>query len=126
MRQVRIEFILLQFGALSPATASELIGTIAEAAMKHEAEIEQLLGTVVLIHHGAHEEKMSIDRAAFVAELQTLLPADHRIVHGRAPGTYGDLGSDHKKFYGLTFLGSEYAMARLFELDPGTVEELMP
>lgn len=124
MRQIQLEFLLLQFRAPSPTGASHLLALITEVAADFGAEVEQLLGTLILIHNGAQGAQSKFDREALVKRFQDELPGDLRIIHGHAPGTCGNLGGDGRLFYGATFLGSDYAIARIFELPPGSVENL--
>ncbi len=126
MRQIQLEFILIQLRAAAPTGASEQLAFISAMTMEYGAEIEQLLGTLILIHNGAQDTPVEFDRQALVERIRETLPTDVRIVHGRAPGTCGRLGGDRRLFYGATFLGCDYAIARVFELEPGSIENLAP
>jgi hypothetical protein len=122
MRHVQLEFLLIHFTAQSAVAASETIASLASLAGGEDVAIEQLLGTLVLLHHGAHPSGKGFDRNAFVAKALKEIP-DARIVHGRAPGSCGNFGGDRWMSYGVTFLGCQFALARVLELPPGTAED---
>lgn len=122
MRHVQLEFILIHFAARSATEASATIGQLAAIASAAEATMEQLLGILVVLHHGAHPTTRPFDRPALVNRIQEQLP-DAQIIHGRAPGSCGEFGGEQQLFHGVTFLGSHFAIARVLELPPGTAED---
>lgn len=124
MSQTQIEFVLAQFRTVSPVKASQYIAAMSDAAIRHDAQMEQIMGTLVLIYHTPELSKSEFDRSRFVDETQALLPHDSKIVHGVAPGFLGNLGNERRLFYAATFLGCDFAIARVFEMEAGRIEEL--
>ncbi|MGB0580718.1 MAG: hypothetical protein ACPGVU_13535 [Limisphaerales bacterium] len=124
MSQTQMEFVLAQFRTVSPVKASQFIAAMSDTAIRHDAQMEQLMGTLVLIYHTPELSEKEFNRSRLVDEAQALLPHDSRIVHGVAPGFLGNLGNETRMFYAATFLGCDFAIARVFEMDAGRVEEL--
>ena len=121
-----IEFIFVLIRAESPAQLSERIGLVADAGIKHDAVVHDLIGPMVVMAFGTIRaaQHSTTSRTSLVSHLQERFGNDIRIVHGATDGHFGLFGGDARFSFTFTFPRFDAALATLGRLEFGQTEEL--
>jgi hypothetical protein len=126
LREAMIEFICVSVQGETPLIVSERMGLVTKIASQNGACVTDMVSGIVVITYGmfTFESDAKLNRPELCETLRTQLANNIKIVHGKARGHFGGLGSKNRRSFSFIVPGFLDALSVLAALPYGETREL--
>jgi hypothetical protein len=126
LREAQLGFVCVSVQGETSQLISERMGFVCDLALKHEGTVIELISGLVIIAYGlfVDESDQILNRTRLCESLKAELVGDVKIVHGRALGHIGNIGSKTRMSFSFIVPGFLDALGILARLPYGEVYEL--
>jgi hypothetical protein len=122
-----IEFLLVAVQGQSAEHISERMGAVAEVALDHDAFVDSLISSLVVIVYGVlhFSDRPKGDRPTLARSLEQRFDNQIKIIHGTRFGHFGNLGGRSGQRWSYSFIipGFLDALAALSKMNFGETME---
>jgi hypothetical protein len=124
--EATIEFICVSVRGETPQIVSERMGLVTEIASQHGGCVTDMVSGIVVITYGmvTFESDIQPDPLGLRETLRTQLANNIKIVHRKARGHLGNLGSKYRQSFSFIVPGFLDALSVLAALSYGETREL--
>jgi hypothetical protein len=126
LREAPIEFIRVSVRGETPQIVSERMGLVTELTSQHGGSVTEMVSGIVVITYGlfTFESDAEPNPLGLLEALHTQLADNVKIVHGKARGHFGNLGSKYRRSFSFIVPGFLDALSILAALPYGETREL--